>query len=624
MPVTSKLTKDLVDSGYLTPCGIFRLSQIIEKFCDENRYPLWRFNFEHHEESSIQTWCDGFATALADWTEVLVWQEKWPDADAITIHLSEGEYRASKLRIHQPSRDIWTLELDSDEEIHEKTEVGPVKLKKLLQSQKGIDALIYRLDKKCIAPYNAIDIPLLADETARNRMVWTWANQQSHPVALSWPDFSGLMHDDNTPPVLFPRAWGALEKCWSGCYGPLRLQGGHSIIVTNEAGKSGVIQLRDVFDPLLGDVAGYWMQPCTWGYLHGSSGDVPVCEAAQNLVPDSRGEVVCDLINAATGKRLNPDGIKVLTGTLEENGCIAINEATEGAAPKRVDRMNLVGELLHKTGVPATAGDLRWKDIWETWEGFQPVQSPQTNLWGFIDDKTGAVAITPQFADVGHFNQGLARAWPADDREKMGLINQQGHWFIPPVWRRIYPQKRRYFVVQDMNDCWGAIDERSNIITAIRPRQSWLAEPAILDIMSEKRYQVRNNPWQKTTEERERDILIEGIERHWHEKIRQWVIAAITTPPYTLAALEGVFDSDAPERDLRTAGIWGIKVRVLNDKTDGILQVLAGETGYIGTFHPVGLSCFDLSLETPIHGLPSHPEAVIGIPWKHLEVIHHE
>jgi len=59
----------------------------------------------------------------------------------------------------------------------------------------------------------------------------------------------------------------------------------------------------------------------------------------------------------------------------------------------------------------------------------------------------------------------------------------------------------------------------------------------------------------------------------------------------------------------------------LHDKAGGILQVRAGETGCIGAFYPVGLSCFDLSIEAPVCNMASHPDAVIGLPWKSLEAV---
>ncbi len=54
------------------------------------------------------------------------------------------------------------------------------------------------------------------------------------------------------------------------------------------------------------------------------------------------------------------------------------------------------------------------------------------------------------------------------------------------------------------------------------------------------------------------------------------------------------------------------------DKTDGLLQPRTAETGRIGCYYPVSLSIFDLSTEAPVHGLPTQPDAAIGIPWRDL------
>lgn len=638
MEAHAHLARDLVDSrGQLTAHGIWKLSQTIAAFCEKHRYPPWRFSIDKNDKPAFEAWQQAFTAALAEWAEVRVVVGNWDALLAglnFPFYLSEGEYYASSLKGQEPSRHAGTLALVGTDErekpAQKKPQANLIRLGELAQTPSGIDALIYRLEKNCVAPYDAIDIPPLTDETARNRMVWTWANRECHPVALAWPDLSFLMSDSGKlPPLLIPRAWGKIEELL-GCMGPLQLHGENSMIVTDEKGQSGLIQLMAFSDPLLGDVVGFWMQPCKWGYLSGGSRELPIYEAsAQKVQPDCRGELVCDLIHAATGKRLNPEGIKVMAGTLNEDGCIAINEAGDGQTTRRMDRMNLRGQLLQSLIDAAapnstsawTAQELRWADMRSVWEGFRPVLCPKTGLWGFIDDKTGVITIPPQFADVGHFHRDRALARPAGFLDKMGLIDAQGNWVIPPQWQGIYPQTRRHFVVQDMNDCWGAVDERGNVITALKQRKSWLAEPAIAEIISKEMYETGQAPGQETDDEREKDILIGGIAGYWHENMRRWVIAAVKTPPYTLAAMEGVFDSDAGERDLWAAGIWGVKVKILHDKTGGILQVRAGETGFIGTFYPVGLSCFDLGIEAPVCNLASHPNAVIGLPWKSLEAV---
>ena len=91
----------------------------------------------------------------------------------------------------------------------------------------------------------------------------------------------------------------------------------------------------------------------------------------------------------------------------------------------------------------------------------------------------------------------------------------------------------------------------------------------------------------------------------------------------SLASLAGVFDSNARTRDLIEAGVWFMPVRVLRDKTDGLLQPKAGETGHIFAEYPVSLSIFDLSVEAPVAGLATAPQAIVGVPWRDL-AIHEE
>lgn len=630
----TELKKDgLVDSrGCLTVLGIWRLSQTILNFCDENRYPLWRFfYFEKHEESAIHAWCDAFTSALADWAEVSLWQVKWPDewpdADKITVYLSEEEYEAGKFRGIAPLRHVWTLEILDDDVIetgvskNEPPTKEKLRLGDLVQSRYGIDALIYRLDRKCVAPYDAVEIPFLEDETALNRKVWTWASDPQHPLALAWPDLSGFQVDNSIlPPVLLPRKWGTMAKC-CGFFGPMLLQGGNSIVVMDQTGRSGVIMLINVHDALLGDVVGYWLQPCVWNYLQSKSAVHPVYEAAQSLVPDAGGEVVCDIINVAEGNRLNPDGVKVLANTFDDEVCIAINEARDADTPKRVDLMNVAGRLIHRqTDKKWTASDLRWSDIRDAWEDYWSVKCPTTGLWGFISDKTGEVVIKPQFFSPTCFSDGTAGARPVDAPEKMGLINKEGKWVVHPAWRSVKTGRDGYFVVQNDDDCWGAIDGRGKIVIELRSRASWLQDAGYENVPMKP---TRKMPWSKSKEQNEEDVVLDCIAGVYHERLRPWVRAACLTPPYTLASLEGIFKRNTTETMLRNAGVWGLPIRVLQDKTTGILDVKAGETGRIGTFYPVGLSCFDLSLEAPVYGLASHPETIIGILWKNLEVIHH-
>lgn len=617
--------------GELTVHGIWALAQAVHGFCDKQRYPLWRFTHENHDDAAIAAWQQSFIAALADWLEVRLWVEEYERDGGVSllVHLSEREFLCCERRPRKPSRHLWTLELEPHSPRSEPTHCGQMRLGELLQTRHGVDGLIYRLDKKCVAPYEAIDIPLLADEQATNRMLWTWNHKGIRPMALAWPDLSGFQGDRDTPsPVLIPRVWGSVAKSF-GWFGPLHLHGGNSMIVTNESGCSGIVHLMDLNDTLLGNVVGYWMQPCVWFYLRGKSSSPPVFEAAQSLAPDARGEVVCDLINGVSGERLNPPGIKILANTvLDEDCCIAVNEATGSNSPKHLDLLNLSGQFMQGQLDTSTPNDqhagspreLRWTKLYSG-HTYRPVQSRESGHWGFVD-RHGAVIIEPRFALVSFFEQDLAPAWPAETPTLVGLIDTKGDWAIPPRWESIHLQTRRQFIVQDVDDQWGAVDELGDLVIALQSRATWLQDAWIAEKLATERAEfIQYFPWSKSLEEVENDVLVEGIARQRHELVKRKVQTALTTPPYSLAALEGVFDCDPSNRDLHEAGIWGVNVRVLENQNEGILRAKAGETGHIATYYPVGLSCFDLSVEAPISGLGSHQEAVVGIPWRNLAAV---
>lgn len=632
LPTLTTLPASIVDRhGELTAHGIWALAQAVHGFCDKQRYPLWRFAQENHHDAAIAAWQQTFIAALADWLEVRLWVEEYERDWGMSalVHLSEREYLCCERRPRKPYRNPWTLELEPSAPKSDPKRCGQMRLGDLLQTRHGVDGVIYRLDKKCVAPYDAVDTPPLADEQAANRMVWTWHNKEPRLIALAWPDLSGLQGDRDTPsPVLIPRAWGSVAKSF-GWFGPLRLHGGNSIIVADESGCSGIVQLMDLNDPLLGDVVGYWMQPCAWHYLRGKSSSLPIFEAAQSLEPDARGEVVCDLINGINGERLNPPGIKILANTvLDEDCCIAVNEATGSNATKHMDLFSLPGQLMHDhldASIPndrhaSSPQELRWTKLYSG-HAYRPAQSRESGCWGFIDRK-GAVIIEPRFARVWFFEQDLAPAWPTDTPTLLGLIDTKGEWAIPPHWKSIHPQTRRQFIVQDVDDQWGAVNEHGELVIALQPRANWLQDAWIAEKLATERSEfIQHSPWSKSLAEVEDDVLVEGVARQRHELVKRLVQSALTTPPYTLASLAGVFDRDARERDLHEARIWGVHVQVMDMQNEGPLRAKAGETGHIAVYYPVDLSCFDLSVEAPISGLASHKQAVVGIPWRCLAAI---
>jgi spore maturation protein SpmB len=70
-------------------------------------------------------------------------------------------------------------------------------------------------------------------------------------------------------------------------------------------------------------------------------------------------------------------------------------------------------------------------------------------------------------------------------------------------------------------------------------------------------------------------------------------------------------------RDLHAAGLLGMRVRLLRDKTEGLFAA-AGSTGRIDTQQPVSLSNFDLRVQAPVMGLTEHDYQVLGVAWADL------
>ena len=117
--------------------------------------------------------------------------------------------------------------------------------------------------------------------------------------------------------------------------------------------------------------------------------------------------------------------------------------------------------------------------------------------------------------------------------------------------------------------------------------------------------------------------MIETIAAIWKQGFREKIRTAVEAALHkggSLAGLEGLFDDDTSERDLREGGVWGLPVTLLRSKTHGLLRPQAGGSGRIACYYPVGLSTFGLEVEAPISDLPSCPEASVGIPWRDLTV----
>lgn len=222
-----------------------------------------------------------------------------------------------------------------------------------------------------------------------------------------------------------------------------------------------------------------------------------------------------------------------------------------------------------------------------------------------------------QYDAAWSFNYGTAEVRPQGGLS-VGLIDRSGQWVLPPVWRTIERRSQRVIVVENAEGCWGALNAQGGVIVAFQPFVDWLEQPEMCERLAE--YRIGRS-WETDPEEDKRQTLIEHIEillkREFRDKIRAALKSSIEAGG-SLAGMEGVFDGDTSEGDLRRMGLWNLPVTLLREKQDGMLQPRAGETGRIAFYYPVSLSVFELSVEAPVSGLASCPDAAVGVRWRDL------
>ncbi len=559
---------------------------------------------------------------LAEWAEIPIWVEKRTTqfGQGITVFLSDGEKECSERRFQAPYREGATHLLRCRRETRPSGTVEKTSLGGLLGSQEGIDAFFSRLNAKCVAPYEASDVDHL--DLSQSQTVWAWDNGERYPTALlclPMPDVANGPSGEF--PVCIPAGWGKLDTYW---YGWLSLHKGHTLVVSNSAGRYGLLRLKlaDV-EPVR--VVGHWLQPCTWVYLSGGRGTCSaVIEVASSVEPDERGELVCDLLDPLDGHRINPPGVKGLLGSTGHEGTLVVNEAGHGRYPRVLGRLDRQGILYcgqaEQEGeiepISWSLDDVRWLELGSQREGLTAVRSPENGLWGYVD-RSGAVCIAPQFGDVWAFGYGTAVAQLAG-REFYGLIDKTGQWVLQAEWLYLNRWSERILVVEDAEHRWGAINVLGEVIVAFLPFAAWMTHPEMVKRLED--YRVGRS-WSDNPEAEKRQTLIETIVAIWKTEYRESIRQAFQACQGSLGGLEGLFDADTTQLDLIETGVWGREIRLLRDKTTGILQPSKGETGRIGCYYPVGLSIFELSIEAPVNGLQSQPEAAIGIPWRDLALV---
>jgi hypothetical protein len=573
------------EKGEMDLAGWQRASELAIGWCDAHGYPNWRYAPDPPSPEDQQRWREGLIAELAAYHDAVLYARTW-DWGAPRVALWREEIVARYGPLHAPERDWKTNELRPVQSGWagdfalwlEKSQ--PIRLIDLLQAENGTEGLVHRMHRKSMPPYSREELVQAAPPR------WVLAEDSSDSVCLlleSIPDGQG----GETTKVHFPKAWTESPD-WpnKGPFNSFR----DRYIVASEFGLSGVI-----------DPEGRFTVPCQYAYLYENSGSRGKCfEAATSLAADIRGEILCDLIDG-DGRRIHPPGLKVLAGTLARDGCVVTTE--DENKPLRLDWMDATGVVRNGEAILGP-DELRWAAVGNMSNGRRLVRCPDSGLWGFLQ-KTGAVAIPPAFSHASWFDNGLAKV--GNEPGKVGLIEPDGAWRIQPVWTDIWPESKQCYVVKNELAEFGAINPAGEVIVPFKTEAEL----------------TQDSPQNKKQDPRfglgEDFDPIELVMRQWRQStLRKHVDAAKTQD--SLASLEGVFDSNARTRDLIEAGVWFRTVRVLRVKSDGLLQPKAGESGRIYAEYPVSLSIFDLSVEAPVSGLASAPQAIVGVPWRDLAI----
>lgn len=74
LPNATALPTSVADQhGDLAVHGIWALAQAAHGYCEKQRYTLWRFARENHDDAAIAAWHQRFIAASANWLEVSLW-----------------------------------------------------------------------------------------------------------------------------------------------------------------------------------------------------------------------------------------------------------------------------------------------------------------------------------------------------------------------------------------------------------------------------------------------------------------------------------------------------------------------------------------------------------------------
>lgn len=469
--------------------------------------------------------------------------ESW----CLTLCLSMEEAQARAAGLPHPDRrqnDLYRLP-------NLQHEILPILVDQLRRDADGEQALLERL-----AHFTPYDFDALLAETPGGEWLW-YVHIHHYHLRL----FEGRVRF----PAEFP-----VDRIFTRI-GPLEGQRGH-LHLANAAGRVGLC-----------DVDGRLVLPCHYRWLGNIGFGTQLLEAQRpGDAPDES-----DLIDLA-GQRINPPGVKLLAGSFDTCGqAVVIAEGTGESGRKGL--MANDGKLL---------GERRWRWIGAPNEGLATVQDTESGLWGYLD-AGGAPAIPCQFREAWAFSGGRAVAVPvadADAAQTLGIIDPQGHWAIPPVWKDL-ASLRQHFIVEDFAGRYGVLDRDGRAL--LEPRR----------LSDEERGDGADiDPWYDI-----RYTLQRALSTHARNRIPRERIEA--DPQHSLAGVANFFDAQSDQRDLINTGLWGMRVRISENREWNGRRFEKGDTGTIFWQYPVSAGLFDLGLEAPVMGLFGRENPCLGVPW---------
>lgn len=434
-------------------------------------------------------------------------------------------------------------------------EILPTPLSEVLAEAKSREDLHDRLKS----------LNLYSDQALPDGGEWVWyfEGQQHWRLWLC----GGCLH--------FPQDW-PVDRDF-GRVGPLEGLLGY-LHLYNHQGLAGLARTE-----------GQVLLPCRYRWL-GQPGFRQTLLEAQE-VADSPEE--SDLIDFS-GQRINPPGIKLLTGSFNTDGqSVVVREGTGAAGLKGL--MDTAGQLL---------GDICWRWIKAAGHKLTAVQDDDSGLWGYVD-ACGQPVIPCQFHEACNFDDHRAYASQSsgtDETPAFGLIDPQGQCVIPLRWKNI-SHLRHDYIVEDFAGRYGVFDRDGHV----------LLEPRMLSD-EERGNGFSFDPWWDIRRALERDL---GN----HARHREARLRIETDPQRSLAGLTHLFSSRTDQPDLINAGLWGMKVRIAHDTQWGGQDFKAGDIGRIFWQYPVSASVFNLAHEAPVMGLFGLDDQCLGVPWAALQAV---